>query len=223
MSLHPKKKSDEGKDWMQRRPDRVKRIHPEYHLIVTEGTKTEPEYFMAIKNIINRKYRDRIQLEIYGKGENTVTLFGSAKKIADRDPNGYKHVWIVYDKDDFPSEDFNLTEELCKKESSRNREYHAIWSNQCIELWFLLHFDYLQSDISRNEYFYKLNQRLNQLKKGVYRKNRKDMFSVLHPYIETAVQNAKRLYEDKKSFTPSESGPCTKVFQLIEVLLPYIS
>ena len=31
MSLHPKKKSDMGKDWMQRRLDRSKKIHPEYH------------------------------------------------------------------------------------------------------------------------------------------------------------------------------------------------
>ena len=31
--------------------------------------------------------------------------------------------------------------------------YHAIWSNQCIEVWFLLHFSYFQSDIHRKEYW----------------------------------------------------------------------
>ena len=49
MSLKPPKKSDMGKSWMKGRQDRVKRIQPEYHLIVTEGTKTEPAYFEAIK------------------------------------------------------------------------------------------------------------------------------------------------------------------------------
>jgi len=45
MSLKPLKKSDLGKDWV--RNDRYVRkvgIQPEYHLIVTEGTDTEPNY-----------------------------------------------------------------------------------------------------------------------------------------------------------------------------------
>lgn len=72
MSLKPPKKSDLGKDWMKRRQDRVIQIQPEYHLIVTEGTKTEPQYFQAIKDTINQKYRGRIQLDISGEGDNTV-------------------------------------------------------------------------------------------------------------------------------------------------------
>ena len=106
MSLHPLKKSDLSKSWMQKRADRPKKIQPEYHLIVTEGTKTEPEYFTAIKNLINQHYSERIHLEICGKGENTITLFESAKQLAENDPNGCKHVWVVYDKDDFPAEHF---------------------------------------------------------------------------------------------------------------------
>lgn len=222
MSLHPLKKTDMDKGWMQKRLDRSKRIQPEYHLIVTEGTKTEPEYFNAIKELINQRYSERIHLEIQGKGENTVSLFESAKRLAEENPNGCKHVWVVYDKDDFPAEHFNLTEELCKNNSSSGRTYHAVWSNQCIELWFLLHFDYLQSDITREEYYPKLNQRLKRLGKGDYRKNRNDMFSILRPKIGTAISNAKRLYEEKQGLTPTEASPCTTVFQLIETLLPYI-
>lgn len=225
MSLHPTKKTDSGKSWLQKRPDHFKKIQPEYHLIITEGTKTEPKYFKAIKEYINQRYNERIHLEIQGKGQNTVMLFESAKRIAEADPNECKHVWVVYDKDDFPAEHFNLTAELCKNSSSAKREYHAIWSNQCIELWFLLHFDFLQSDITREEYYPKLNQRLKQLGKGEYRKNRADMFSILLPNISIAISNAKRLYTESfenQNKTPSESSPCTTVFQLIEKLLPYI-
>ena len=191
-------------------------------MIVTEGTKTEPEYFNAIKDLINQHYCERIHLEICGRGENTVTLFESAKQLAENDPNGCKHVWVVYDKDDFPAEHFNLTAELCENHSYEGRKYHAIWSNQCIELWFLLHFDYMQSDISRGEYFPKLNQRLRQLQKGDYKKNRNDMFEILRPQMDTAIANAKRLYNEKQELTPTEATPCTTVFQLIETLLPYI-
>ena len=57
MSLKPLKKSDLEKDWMKTRRDKAIRIQPEYHLIVTEGTKTEPQYFQAVRDIINRQYR----------------------------------------------------------------------------------------------------------------------------------------------------------------------
>lgn len=49
MSLKPPKKSDLGKSWMKPRRDKNILIRPEYHLIVTEGTETEPQYFEAIR------------------------------------------------------------------------------------------------------------------------------------------------------------------------------
>ena len=41
MSNKPPKKSDENKRWRKPRRDRGSRISPEYHLIITEGSKTE--------------------------------------------------------------------------------------------------------------------------------------------------------------------------------------
>lgn len=32
--------------------------------------------------------------------------------------NGYKHVWVVYDTDDFPADHINKTAQLCDEESS---------------------------------------------------------------------------------------------------------
>jgi hypothetical protein len=53
MSMKPPKKSDLDKNWMKKRRDKAIRIQPEYHLIVTEGTETEPQYFSAIRDVIN--------------------------------------------------------------------------------------------------------------------------------------------------------------------------
>ena len=53
MSLKPPKKSDLDKTWMKARRDKPKKIQPEYHLIITEGTDTEPAYFEAMKEVIN--------------------------------------------------------------------------------------------------------------------------------------------------------------------------
>ena len=52
----------------------------------------------------------------------------------------FKHVWIVYDTDDFPAENIDMVAQLCEEYSAQGETiYHAVWSNQCIELWYLMH------------------------------------------------------------------------------------
>ncbi len=58
-------------------------------MIVTEGTDTEPAYFGALRDIINGQYRERIQLDICGEGDNTINLFRKAKQNVEESPNGY--------------------------------------------------------------------------------------------------------------------------------------
>ena len=45
-------------------------------------TDTEPAYFEAIKTEINRQFRNKIQLDIFGEGDNTVNLMERARKRA---------------------------------------------------------------------------------------------------------------------------------------------
>lgn len=224
MSLKPPKKSDLNKSWMKPRRDKAKKLQPEYHLIVTEGTDTEPAYFGAIKEIINNRYQGKIQLSVFGEGDNTLNLLNKARKRAESDPNGYKHVWVVYDTDDFPPEHIDRTAQLCEELSaSGDITYHAIWSNQCIELWFLLHFSYMHSDLHRSEYWPKLTECLRLLDEGDYTKNRPDMYRILHPMMDFAIANAKRLEVENQGKPPSKSAPGTKVYKLIELLKPYLT
>lgn len=224
MSLKPPKKSDLNKSWMQPRRDKAKKLQPEYHLIVTEGTDTEPAYFGAIKEIINSRYQGKIQLNVFGEGDNTLNLLNKARKRAEADPNGYKHVWVVYDTDDFPPEHIDRTAQLCDAWSIPGEiTYHAIWSNQCIELWFLLHFSYMHSDLRRTEYWPKLTECLRSLDEGDYTKNRPDMYRILFPMMDFAIANAKRLEEENQGRPPSKSAPGTTVYQLIELLKPYLT
>lgn len=222
MSLKPPKKSDLDKAWMRMKPDRAIKIHPEYHLIVTEGTDTEPAYFGTIKDIINKKYPEKIQVNVSGEGDNTISLFNKAKKITCDSSNVYKHVWVVYDTDDFPATHIDRVLELCVKNSTEETEFHAIWSNQCIELWFLLHFSFMQSDIHRTEYWTKLTEQLKLIGAGEYEKKRKDMYHILRPYMEYAIENAKKLDAINEGKVPSKAAPGTKVYELIEVLRPYL-
>lgn len=222
MSLKPPKKSDKDKSWMGPRRDIKRSIHPEYHLIVTEGIETEPNYLNGLKHHINRVFRERIHLEICGSGCNTTGVFDLAKKLAENNPNGYKHVWVVYDTDDFPAEKINSVPALCKNQSTSECQYHAIWSNQCIELWFLLHFSYMHSNLHRYEYYEKLDTYFESMSFGKYSKNRQDIFNVLMPYIDRAIDHAKKLETYNKGKTPSDAAPGTKMYELIEKLKPYI-
>ncbi|MDD6798568.1 MAG: RloB family protein [Clostridia bacterium] len=222
MSLKPPKKSDLNKSWMKNKPDRVIKIHPEYHLIVTEGTDTEPAYFGTIKEIINKQYPDKIQLNLFGEGDNTISLFEKAKALAGNNSNIYKHVWILYDTDDFPAAHIDCVLQLCADNSTEETEFHAIWSNQCIELWFLLHFSFMQSDIHRTEYWPKLTECLKRIGAGEYAKNRTDMYCVLRPYMDTAIANAKSLDAINYGKAPSKAAPGTKVYELVERLRPYL-
>lgn len=223
MSLKPPKKSDANKAWMKPRRDAIKKLHPEYHLIVSEGTDTEPLYFRAIKENINSRFRERIQLDIFGEGDNTLSLLEKARKRAENDPNGYKHIWVVYDTDDFPFEHIDRTAQLCKSWSTEDMTYHAIWSNQCIELWFLLHFSYMHSDLQRTEYWPKLSECMRSLGKGCYAKNCPDMYNILYPLMDCAIANAKRLERENEGKMPSKSAPGTKVYELVEYLRPYLT
>ena len=80
---------------MKARRDRPKRIQPEYHLIITEGTKTEPAYFGAMRDALNRTFPNRIQLDVIGAGNNTLHLFQKAEQRVHASANGYRHVWIA--------------------------------------------------------------------------------------------------------------------------------
>lgn len=223
MSMKPRKKSDSNKKWMSDRRDRRITIAPEYHLIVTEGTKTEPQYFNGLKEDINRLYRGRISIVIegVGQGANTLTLLERAQKIVEKEPDKYKHVWLVYDKDDFPKDDFDNTYFKCKSLSGNGDSvvYHALGSNECIEYWFLLHFMALDSAIHRKEYYPKLTECLG----SKYEKNREDIYTLLKPNIKKAINNAQRIADDNKGLTPSQCTPGTAVYEIFEMPESYLS
>lgn len=207
---------------MKARREHPKRIQPEYHLIVTEGTNTEPAYFEAIKEKINVQYRGRVQLDIFGEGDNTVNLFKRTRQHVLDNPNGYRHVWVVYDTDDFPAAHIDKVPKLCDLYSTEETEYHAVWSNQCVELWYLLHFSFMRSDLHRMEYWHKLSKRLIGIGAGIYEKNRVDMYVILEPFMDSAIENAKKLAVINEGKEPSQSAPGTKIYELVEKLRAYL-
>jgi len=204
-------------------------IQPERHLIVCEGAKTEPNYFEGLEREINTKYpREKIRLKIEGEGKHTLFLLEQAKAYvaeeqAKRIGNIPNHVWLVYDQDSFSPDNFDNTKHNCDDLTSQGEiKYHALWSNQCMELWFLLHFSYLQSNLHRSEYLPKRDECLEAIGAGEYTKNRGDIYAILRPYLRSAIQNAKALKEWNNNPVPSQNTPGTNGFEIFESLSDYL-
>lgn len=223
MSKKPIKKSDEEKGWLSKRPNRSIKSKLEYHLIICEGTKTEPNYFQAIKEKIEGRNKEKIVIQVVGKGRGTTNLLEMAKKEVRKSTNYISNVWLVYDKDEFTDNSFNEVVEKCLEINKQEETtYNAIWSNESIETWFLLHFIRFDTPLSRKDCISKLNEYFKKNKLGKYKKSDEELYNKLSPYLDTAIENAKwaeTRYDDE---LPSEKNPCTKVYQLVELLNKYI-
>lgn len=209
------------------RIEKPRQILPGRHLFVTEGTKTEPHYLEELINLISERHGAAVkkQIQIIGEGDNTLNLVRKAESYQHNAADDFQHVWIIYDKDDFPSDAFDNTISRCnalnKRFQSEGRDltFHALWSNECFELWLLLHFCYMDSNISRDEYREKLSEYLGRH----YEKADRSVFRDLLPLMEDALRNAHKLMQSYDSSAPaSQKAPCTAFYELIEALRSYI-
>lgn len=210
-------------EWYSKKRDKEILILPECHLILCEGEKTEPNYFQEIANRINSQYRkERITVEGTKKGR--LVLLDLAQDRVKKSKIEYNHVWLVYDKDDFNKDEFDNTVHKIEAINKKSKvKYHALWSNQCIEVWFLLHFIDLKVDVSREEYIDKINQ--NWKKNGIegtYAKNDIDIYNKLEKYQEVAIKRAKNIIKENKGVAPSKIAPASMVYEIIEKLKAYI-
>ena len=218
----PIKKSDKAKikNHFERKKKKFYSELPPYTYIVCEGTKTEPIYLESIKKEINKKYRDFSQGEriiIKGAGANTLSLLDFARKNVEYDMPNAKKVWLVYDKDDFPRDKFDSTQFSAETKIDK-REYKTAWSNECFELWLVLHFQNLESDVGRKKCREILRRYIPK-----YQKNYQNIYEDLKDKIPDAIKRAKKQYQSYKEGTPpSKMTPSTKMWELMEELLRYL-
>lgn len=223
MSLKPLKASTKKKleAAMQKKNKKIEELHqlPPYMVIFSEGIKTEPLYIQGLTNQVNQKYAqftsgDRIT--VIGTGRNTKSLLNYARKTVDTDYPECKVVWLMYDKDDFPYDDFDNTQ-FSAEGRTCEQEYHVAWSNECIELWFLLHFQPLFANLDREQYY--------DILKGYfpYKKTLENIYDILKDKTNIAIGHAEALYAGYEEDTPpSKRTPATRVHELVCFLSAYL-
>lgn len=186
-------------------------------LIVCEGTKTEPHYFEAL---INNYISTVREVTIEGEGRATVALVDRTLEIKTdlerKNAMSFDRVWVVFDKDDF--DDFN---EAIKK--ARKLGFQSAWTNEAFELWYYLHFEYLDTGISRTAYIEKLEEAFRSRmgdENFNYRKGNPDIYSMLQQYgrEDLAKRFARQLRGLYTGTNYATHKPCTMVDKLVDEL-----
>ncbi|MFM7353665.1 MAG: RloB family protein, partial [Microcystis aeruginosa] len=184
-------------------------------LIVCEGEKTEVNYFKAFD------VPKKIEVTVRGEGKNSLSLVNKAIQIIDnlKQDDSFDQIWCVFDKDNCSKEQFNQAERLAKQKNIK-----IAYSNEAFEIWFILHFQYLDIATSRSEYLKILTTQMKKYgllnKKEKYAKNREDMYEKLKPYQTTAITNAAKLIQDRDEAKkhPFDANPSTTVQELVQEL-----
>ena len=178
-------------------------------LIICEGEKTEPNYFKSFRV-------KSAQIKVWGEGANTLSLVKRTKEIVEdyiKEGVTYDQVWCVFDRDSFSKANFNDAFSFAQRNKIR-----VAYSNEAFELWYLLHYDYLNTGVSRKQYIKKLTDRLG----FKYKKNSKSIYQYLLEKQPTAIKNAKKLLESYLVKKPVENNPSTNVHLLVEELNKYL-
>lgn len=193
-----------------------------YFLIVCEGEKTEPNYFKSFKtNVKSFVYT----IDTLGEGSNTKDLVKRTIKTRDKSSQKYDSVWVVFDKDSFSTDNFNGAIELAESNNIK-----AGWSNEAFELWYLLHFQYRNTYMSRDDYKKAIEKEVNnkiaaqsknkKTKPFVYKKNSAEMYAILEKYgnQEQAIAYSKKLISTHNCNNYAIHNPCTTIYLLVEEL-----
>jgi len=180
-------------------------------LIVCEGKKTEPNYFKKFP--VDTKI---VEINVQGDGANTLSLVESAVKLKDKAElagKQYNQIWCVFDRDSFFKGNFNEAFKVARKS-----RISIAYSNQCFELWYLLHFCFSDAAIDRCDYVKKLTKLMGRK----YKKNDENMYAYLNSRQESAIKNAKKLRNRYWPCNPEKDDPSTTVYRLVEALNEYL-
>lgn len=189
-------------------------------LIICEGENTEPRYF--------EKFPVPSKAVIVEGGCNSKTaLVKYAISIRDKEKYAGREVWCVFDFDIKPDEaatqpkDFNNSIKMAEANGMK-----VAWSNDAFELWFVLHYQHMDTALTREELYkilkvrWELESFSSEAKADEFCKGHYDRHGGTSGKMQKlAIQRARELHESysgRKDY--SKHRPCTTVYLLVEEL-----
>lgn len=192
-------------------------------LIVSEGSKTEPNYFREIRASYRLHTANvEVQPSEWGTAPIQVVQYAHALFVkGDRQKNiqrlAFEKIYVVFDRDDHDSyfDALRLAKSLdgkLRNDAKQAVTFQAVTSVPCFELWLLLHYEDIQAPLNRNEVL----QRLQTYIPG-YEKGECKTFAATNKYLEVAMQRAELLATRFTADTDSE--PFTAIAQIVKLLI----
>jgi hypothetical protein len=167
-------------------------------LIICQGSKTEPNYF--------RKFGIPIPslIEVISCAESPDQIIDKAIQ----EQINYDKIRCVFDRDEFPPQQFNTAFEKIQNID----KIRIAYSNQSFELWYLLHFNFYDNAMHRDLLNKKLDKIMQREFRIKYAKNSLEMYNLLLKRQQTAINNAENLL---KRFSDPNHNPSTTVHKLV--------
>lgn len=192
-------------------------------LIVTEGTKTEPNYFNDMRKdyklpttnvCICHSSSGTAPRNVIEYAEQLFLKGNQHKGLAAR---AFEQVYAVFDRDnhDTYAEAIEKAKNLDKKHSNDIKQqvkFAAIPSNPCFELWLLIHFVDISALLTSSEV-------MKQVKKHIpeYDKSGEGIFQLIAPHLDQACKRADRLIQSNS--VDNDQYPYTYVHNLVKLLI----
>jgi hypothetical protein len=183
-------------------------------LIICEG-QTEEQYFKSFPVLT-------ATIKPIHAGNSKTTLVDAVAKYKREEV--YDEVWCVFDFDVDPliggqNEDFNRA-----IRKAQGLGYLCAYSNDAFELWFVLHYQYLDQQQHRSFYYQLLSKRwdINYTREGKSLRFAQALYSHLledqQASQQKAIEHARRLLSLHEAKPYHLQNPVTTVFQLVERL-----
>jgi len=207
MPLRKDHKRPQRSSYRKRQVDTIEPI--ERFLIISEGAETERRYFQRFDA------PGTVVLAV-GTGMNTLSLVDEAVRVRDVEVRrlrklaaSFDECWCVFDRDSFARDHFNNA--VRKAEAAG---FQVGYSNQCFELWYVLHFRRVESALHRTQYYEILGTELGRR----YDKADDRVYDELTKRESDAIRNAAQLHAQFGDIPPEQKDPCTTVHILVERL-----
>ena len=196
--------------------DRVIKIRKRKNkiLIAVEGTnKTEKIYF---SNFDDGKKTYTITI---AKGNDTdplgmIKLLSKEMDKRDIDLSNGDIAFCVFDTDINPKKNKIIKDAI---NLAKEKGIRIITSTPCVELWFLLHFEYTTARLSNNSVMKRLKKYLPKYEKNI------NIFSDIKDKVYEAIERAKRLesfqLQNNKTIGMVEANPSTEMYKIVEELI----
>lgn len=196
--------------------DRVRKVRKQKSkiLIAAEGkNKTEKTYF---SNFEDGKKSYNIT---YARGNNTdpLKLVKMLIKEIDElklDLQDDDVAYCIFDTDVDPNKNKIIEEaiQLAKKNNIK-----IITSSPCIELWFLLHYDYTTANMDNEEVIKRLKEYYPKYEKNI------NIYPDIIKGIDLAIERAKKLEkyqnDNNRRIGTVEANPNTEVYKIVKYLM----